>query len=308
MEPNSEIVSPTMLPSLRALRAFAIVATEGSFERAAQRLSVSRSAVSHLIRDLEHQLGVQLLVRSRRGADMTPDGRQLLVSMGDAIQRIETAVESFRHDRSQIRLSTLATLATCWLIPRLPDFQGRHKNLQLSISTTTRAIDFSAEDFDCGIRHGVGPWPDLSCTLLFREALVLAGLPTLLAKTPRRSLGALLRAAPLIGARTRPHDLAQWWQGMSLRGQAPRAELIVENRAQAVAAALAGAGMTLIDPKFIEPPSPMASLVRLRGEVVSLPEGYFFVVPERNQGRKNVRLLGAWLASEASRSGLRNAQ
>jgi LysR family glycine cleavage system transcriptional activator len=89
-----------MVPSLKALRALAVVTAEGTFEGAAQRLGVSRSAVSHLIRDLEHQLGVRLLERTPRGVKTTHDGSALLSAMGDAIQRIETAIEAFRRDRN----------------------------------------------------------------------------------------------------------------------------------------------------------------------------------------------------------------
>jgi len=287
------------LPSLKALRAFSIIAADGSFERAAERLGVSRSAVSHLVSDLEHQLGVRVLQRSRRGVSVTHDGKALLFSMGDAIQRIETAIESFRRDRSQIRLSTLATFASCWLLPRLPDLQTRHPHLQLSLSTSIQAVDLSTEDFDCAIRHGMGPWPDLDCTFLFREALVLVGLPQLISRLRGPDLRSTLSHTPIIKARSRPHDLGQWWQGVGLGGPSPRFSLVVENREQALAAAVAGAGLTLINPRYVAPPSPMSVLAKLPGKIVSLPEGFFFVAPQRNRGRKNISLLSSWLTSEA---------
>jgi LysR family glycine cleavage system transcriptional activator len=290
-----------MVPSLKALRALSLVATEGSFERAAERLSVSRSAVSHLIRDLEHELGVRLFERARKGVTPTADGRALLLSLGDAIGRIEAAIEAFRCDRNQIRLSTVATFASCWLIPRLPNLQAQHHHIQLAILTTNRPIDLSAEGFDCGVRHGLGPWPNLECTLLFREALVLVGLPALVGKKRHDDVTCLPRSIPIIQARTRPHDLSQWWHGNGFAGRLPRASLTVENRAQAVAAALAGSGVTLIHPKFLEAPGPISALATV-GKAVSLPEGYFFVVPERNRGRRNVNQLASWLASEANKA------
>jgi DNA-binding transcriptional LysR family regulator len=70
--------------------------------------------------------------------------------MGDAIQRIETAIESFRRDRNQVRPSTLATFATCWLLPRPPHLQAQHPHV---LSTSIQAVDLSTEGFDCAIRH-----------------------------------------------------------------------------------------------------------------------------------------------------------
>ena len=162
------------LPSLRAIKAFSAVAHEGSFARAAAQLGISRSAVSHLISDLERQVGVRLLDRTRGHIEATHDGKALLGGLGDAVLRIEAAIEAIRTDRSSIRLTTVATIASCWLLPRLPRLQAAHPHVQLAISTTTHAVDFSADEVDCGIRHGMGLWPGLESTLLFKETLVLA--------------------------------------------------------------------------------------------------------------------------------------
>ena len=136
-----------MVPSLKALRALSFIAAEGSFERAGERLGVSRSAVSHLIRDLERQLGVRLLNRARRGVTLTQDGRALLNCMGDAIQRIEAAIEAFRRDRNQIRLTAVATFAvrcavwtTCF--PPLMPWTARANGPQpRAVSTTSPGVN-----------------------------------------------------------------------------------------------------------------------------------------------------------------------
>jgi len=88
---------------------------------------------------------------------------------------------------------------------------------------------------------------------------------------------------------------------MGLEGRVPRSALVVESRALALAAAAAGLGVTFTESKFLDAPSPMSALVKLPGGMVPLPEGYFFVVPERNKGRRNVKLLGSWLGAEARR-------
>jgi DNA-binding transcriptional LysR family regulator len=287
------------LPSFKALRALSIIVAEGSFERAAQRLHVSRSSVSHLIRDLERQLGARLLERSPRGVVVTADGSALLSGMGDSLLRIEGAVEAFYRDRDQIRLSTVATLASHWLLPRLAGLQAKHPHLRLSISTATRAVDFAREDIDCGIRHGSGSWPGLSSMLLFTEALVLVGRRDMAASIAPGDLAERVRSIRIIRARTRPDDLRQWWQGMALGGATPPSSLIVENRAQAIAAALAGAGATLIDPRFMDGATSTGDLVTIDPRPVPLASGYFYVVPERNRSRRNVTLIGSWLAAEA---------
>ena len=289
-----------MLPSLRAIKAFTAVAQEGSFARAAEQLGISRSAVSHSISDLERMIGVRLLDRSRGRIETTHDGKALLGALGDAVLRIDAAIEGLRVDQNSIRLTTLATLASCWLLPRLSRLQATHPHLHLAISTTTRAVDFSSDEADCGIRQGAGLWPGLESTLLFKEVLVLAGPPSLLQRVAGKNIARSLRSMPFIAARSRRRDLAQWWQGSGLKGSPPRARLVVENRSQALAAAGAGNGLTITDARFVAASGPDAPIDRLPGYEVVLPEGnyFYFVVPHRHAGRRNIKLLRAWLLSE----------
>jgi DNA-binding transcriptional LysR family regulator len=286
------------LPSLRAVKAFGAVAREGSFARAAAQLGISRSAVSHLIADLERQVGARLLERKRGHIEPTHDGKALLGGLGDAILRIEAAVEALRVDRSSIRLTTVSSLASCWLLPRLPRLQAVHPHLQLSISTTIHTVDFSSEDVDCGIRTGMGSWPGLEATLLFMETLVLAGPPSLLRRINGRSVARSLHSVPIIAAHSRRKDLLRWWQGNGFEGSPPRPKLFVETRSQALAAASAGGGLTVTDGRYFGAPGPYNAIERLPGREIALPEGHFFVVPHRNAGRRNIKLLRAWLTSE----------
>jgi class 3 adenylate cyclase len=196
--------------------------------------------------------------------------------------------------RNSIRLTTVATLASCWLLPRLSRLQAVHPHLQLTISTTNHAVDFSRDEFDCGIRHGMGLWPGLDSALLFKEILVLAGSPSLLRTITAKHIARSLRSIPIIAAKTRRGDLARWWHGNGLKGSPPRARLVVENRSQALAAAVAGNGLTVIDARFVAAPS----LDRLPGYEVPLPEGYYFAAPHRHASRRNIALLRAWLTSE----------
>src|SRR6201996_2654728 len=132
-------------PSARALSALSLFATFGTLTEAADHLGVTRSALSHRIAALEEQLGVALVRKVGRRIALTEDGERLLASVGDALDRIETAVQPFRRDRGQIRLSTVATFASHWLIPRIAEFQARHPRIEVAILTTTRQVDLRKE-------------------------------------------------------------------------------------------------------------------------------------------------------------------
>src|SRR5258708_15477374 len=198
-----------MQPSAGALTALSLLATLGSLTEAADQLGVTRSALSHRITELELRLGVALVRKTGRRLALTEGGERLLSSMGDALERIEAAVQPFRRDRGQIRLSTVATLASHWLIPRLPEFQARHPAIEVAISTTTRAVDFKSENVDCAIRLGPGTWKGLTSTLLFRVTLMPIASPALAGRIlPNTKPGR--PGAPLIRARSR---CAGWSNG-----------------------------------------------------------------------------------------------
>src|SRR5258708_19927704 len=119
--------------------------------------------------------------------------------MGDALGGMESGGQTFRGDRGEIRLSTVSTFASHWLIPRLPQFQARHPGLEVAIFTTTRAVDFKKESIDCAIRHGRGTWKGLASTLLFKETLMPIAAPAVADRVFATTRPAL-RAAPLIRA------------------------------------------------------------------------------------------------------------
>ena len=216
--------------------------------------------------------------------------------------RVYKVWPTFPRHRGQISLSTVATFASYWLIPRLRALQLQQPHVHLSISTTNRAIDFRSEDFDCAIRHGLEPWPELDCHLLFREGLVAVASHELVVRLNLSEGPEALSSCPFIQARTRINDLDRWWKGKGIANRPPKPALIVENRSQAIVAAMAGAGVTFIDPEFIKPPSPIVGLVSLFAPSVPLEGKYFFVFPPRSRTSRNIHLLGSWLATQVRAS------
>ncbi len=127
------------LPSLPAFRAFAAVAREGSFARAAEKLHISTSAVSHQIRALEEQLGTPLLTRARNGAGRsstgpTAAGEELLRAVEEALGRLAMACDAIRAKANQPRrrlvVSANGSFASLWLAARLAAFARQHPSVE----------------------------------------------------------------------------------------------------------------------------------------------------------------------------------
>jgi len=269
------------VPSARALSALSHLASLGSLTQAAEQLGVTRSALSHRIAELERGLGVALVRKAGRKLVLTEEGERLLAGVGDALERIEAAIKPFRRDRGEIRLSTVATFASHWLIPRLADFQAMHPRIEVTISTTMRPVDLGREDIDAAIRHGRGNWKGLTSTLLFNETLMPIASPSVVPRWCAR------QGVPLIRARSRFMDWSRWEKSASAFPRRPK-WLTVETRAQALDAAIAGAGIALMDMAYIGAHVRAGRLQLLAERPLQLPTGYYFVHAPR---AKNYHLL-----------------
>ncbi|MGY6586725.1 MAG: LysR family transcriptional regulator [Wenzhouxiangella sp.] len=138
------------LPPLKCLPFFEAVARLNSFSRAAEALHVTQSAVSHRIRQLEDDLGESLFDRSGRQLQLTEAGQRYFEEISASLARIERASRSLRGDvQARLRLAVPSSLAVCWLIPRLADFEAQHPELNLDLEMLADMPPMSARLADC---------------------------------------------------------------------------------------------------------------------------------------------------------------
>lgn len=262
--------------SLRALHAFALLARNGRAAQAADDLGISPSALSHLLRKLESELGATLVLRDGRGLSLTEEGKRLAAGLGDAFDRIESAVDGFRRrGRTELRISTVSTFATRWLIPRLPQFQTAQPDVELLLSASTRVVDLDRENYDCAIRLGRGDWPGIDATLLWREHLAVAMAPRLM----REDAGpeAALPGLKLLHSASRRDDWSRWLAHAGLKLPDANSGMVLESRDLAIQAAIAGMGAIVIDRRFVMLELAAGHLVMPDWPVLQLDSGYWFV-------------------------------
>jgi LysR family transcriptional regulator, glycine cleavage system transcriptional activator len=161
------------LPSLNGLRAFEAAARHLSFTLAATELNVTQTAISHQIRRLEEELGIRLFVRQNRALALTPEARDYLPGVRAAFNDLRLATDRLlrKDDDKVLTVSTLASLAAKWLLPRLTDFQEAHPGIDVRITTSTSLVDFQRDNVDAAIRYGRGQWPGLRADWLMADEL-----------------------------------------------------------------------------------------------------------------------------------------
>ena len=171
------------LPSLNGLRAFEAAARHMSFTQAASELNVTQTAISHQIKRLEEELGVRLFIRQNRALSLTPEAKDYLPGIRAAFNDLRLATDRLlrKDDGNVLTVSTLASLAAKWLLPRISDFQEKHPGIDVRITTSTALVDFRGGDVDAAIRYGRGQWPGLRADWLMADQMFPVCSPALLA-------------------------------------------------------------------------------------------------------------------------------
>lgn len=147
-----------MRTELNELAAFAMVARERSFTRAAAKLGVSQSALSHTIRGLEQRLELRLLARTTKSVAPTAAGAALLQDLSPALEQIAVALDKARSVRhrpaGRLRIVMSRSAAVMVMLPRLAAFAEAYPDVVLDVVTVTGPVDLVAGEFDAGIQLG----------------------------------------------------------------------------------------------------------------------------------------------------------
>jgi len=142
---------------LKAVQAFEAAARLSSFALAAEELFVTPSAVSHQIKLLEEQFGVQLFHRVHRAVVLTDAGRRYAEEVSAALARIDLATRELgRTEKSDIlTVHVTPSFATQWLMPRLARFSSLNPDVDVRLNASTEAVDLVAQTVDIDIRYGM---------------------------------------------------------------------------------------------------------------------------------------------------------
>ena len=164
------------------LAAFVIVAEERSFTRAAARLGVSQSALSHSMRGLEKRMGVQLIARTTRSVSATAAGAALLQELAPALERIGQAVSETMQLRERpagrIRLIIPRSAAEMVLMPKLSAFTRKYPEIVLEVTSSNDPVDLVAGEYDAGVQLGEYIHRDMIAVRVTKEMrLAVVGSP-----------------------------------------------------------------------------------------------------------------------------------
>jgi DNA-binding transcriptional LysR family regulator len=185
--------------NLYDLAAFAVVAEQGSFTRAAAELGMSQSALSHAMKALEGRLGVRLLSRTTRSVSTTEAGETMLRSLRPALEDIASGVDAIGALRGKlsgtVRITATKHAVSSVVMPVLPRFLASHPDIQVDMLVDDNLTDIVAERIDAGIRFGDIVEKDMIAVRIGPDIrMVVVGAPSYFAyhkvpRTPRELAG-----------------------------------------------------------------------------------------------------------------------
>ena len=308
--PHSENHLRTRPISAGHLRAFEAVARHLNFRAASDELSLTQSAVSRQIQAMEGEVGVALFLRHTRAVELTGAGAQLLRAVLPSLERLDGAVRLIRRSagRKSVAISTWASFASMWLIPRLEAFQSDHPDIDIRINATDTPVDLDTADVDIALRYARAGSVPASAIRLFGEQLTPVASPWLLKSGHALARGSDLAHFALIeasdGHRNRSLEFLAWRRWLDahqLKQLEPKRWLYFNQANQMVQAALTGQGVVLARLPLVAESLASGDLVEpLKHMRLESPMAYWLVTGQRNVARPEVIAFCDWLQAQAA--------
>jgi DNA-binding transcriptional LysR family regulator len=273
------------------LAAFAVVAEQGSFTRAAAELGMSQSALSHAMKALEERLGARLLSRTTRSVSTTEAGETLLRSLRPALAEINTGVDAIGAMRGKVsgtvRITATKHAVSSVVMPALPGFFESHPGIRLEMIIDDNLTNIVADRFDAGIRFGDIIEKDMIAVRIGPDIrMAVVGAPSYLAehpapRTPRELAGhrcinyRLMKSGGLYA-----WDFEEKGRPFEVRVEGP---LVFNNGDLTREAALAGLGLAFAYENEVADDIAAGRLTRVLEKWCPIFPGYCLYHPSRRQ-------------------------
>lgn len=289
---------------LNALRALEAAARLGGLGPAAEALGVTPGAISQHIRRAEDRAGTQLFERTPHGLRPTPQLTAVLPRLRSGFAALEDASAALVAEEGHVLTVTLGHVsASRWLVWRLARFNALHPDIEVRLVPTDRLIDLSRRDIDCGIRFGLGDWPEVEALKLARAAVYPVCAPALAArlKTPHD-----LAQVPVICDQMTMLSWSEWLAAAGVPGLQFSGP-VYNDPALSFDAAISGQGVLLAVGIMADHAMALGQLVAPFVTRVLPANGYWFATARGRQLPARTRKFRDWLVAEMAAEELAHA-
>jgi DNA-binding transcriptional LysR family regulator len=277
--------------NLNDLLAFLAVGRERSFTKAAAKLGVSQSALSHTIRELEARLGVRLLTRTTRSVSPTEAGERLLQNIGPRFEEVEAELQAVRELREKpagtIRITALEYATDTLLVPKLAKLLKQYPDIKVEIIVDIGLTDIVAQRYDAGVRNGEQVAKDMIAVRIGPDMrMAVVGTPSYFRNRSEPKTPQDLVNHNCINLRLPTHGGLYAWEfekgSRELRVRV-EGQLTFNGTTQLLNAALAGLGLAYVPEGLAQPHIAKGRLIRVLEDWCAPYPGYHLYYPSRRQ-------------------------
>jgi DNA-binding transcriptional LysR family regulator len=285
--------------TLDALAVFATIGAERSFTKAAAKLGVSQSALSHTLRELEARLGVRLLTRTTRSVAPTEAGERLLRIVGPRFEEIDTEIAALSEFREKpagaIRITATAHATDAILLPKLSKLLRDYPDIKVEIAIDYGLTDIVTGRYDAGVRSGEQVAKDMIAVRIGPDTrMTVVGTPSYFRKRPEPKRPQDLINHNCINLRLPTQGGLYAWEfekaGRELKVRV-EGQLTFNSTAQMLNAALSGFGLTYIPEGLARPHIAKGRLKQVLVDWCPTFSGYHLWYPSRRQPTAAFALL-----------------
>ncbi len=285
--------------NLDDLKAFVAIGRERSFTKAAAKLGVSQSALSHTIRELEARLGVRLLTRTTRSVSPTEAGERLLHTLVPRFEEIDAELAALSELREKpagtIRITATEYAVDKLLWPKLAKLLAKYPDIKVEITIDSGLTDIVAQRFDAGVRSGEQVAKDMIAVRIGPDMrMAVVGAPSYFRKRSEPKKPQDLIGHTCINLRLPTHGgLYAWEFEKGARELKVRVEgqLVFNGPLQTLNAALAGFGLAYVPEELARPHLAKGRLKRVLEDWCPPFSGYHLYYPSRRQSSAAFALL-----------------
>ena len=284
--------------TINDLQAFLAVAREQSFTKAAIKLGVSQSALSHTVRGLEAQLGLRLLTRTTRSVAPTPAGERVLATMGPLLDEIETGMAALSEFRERpagtLRITTGEHAAHTVLWPALDQLLRAYPDIKVELDVNNGLTDIVAGRYDAGVRLGEQVAKDMVAVRIGPDArMAVVGAPSYFASRQRPRTPEDLTNHDCVSLRMQSGGLLTWEFEKGGREVKVKVDgrLVFNNTLMAVEAVVGGYGLAYLLEDRVQACLADGRLVRVLADWCPPFSGYHLYYPSRRQPTPAFTLL-----------------
>ena len=257
---------------------------------------ITASAVSHQIKNLEEELGIQLFERSARDLSLTDAGESLYAEVSPLIEQINDVVARYKDGgvRATIRISVQPFFASEYFVPRLSEFTARHPEIDIQVGTSDESAEKHPSDADLSIRLFRSPPPDLPSDLLFPLRMVAAGSPDF-KKGLQVKKKKIVSEFPIIVHETHPKAWSQWSEASGIALPETTKVTRLDSMIAVVRAVERGIGAALVPVPIADLWFKQGSIVRLFKQELVSKSSYYLVSTEDRLSDPAVAGLRDWI-------------